>query len=128
MHKPKNDCSCKHLEITDSCFTDFGILLRRIIQHGKQIKIIIVPKTLRQKIIISDSHGDIMTGHENKNKTKERIMSSYWRPGIDTEIDIHIKSCDKCQRTRKNKRGSSTTFTSPLPQCSELNICTYLNN
>ena len=61
-----------------------------------------------------------MTGHESKNKTKERIISSYWWPGMDTEIDMHIKSCDKCQRTRKKKRGS-TTFASPLPQCSEPN-------
>jgi hypothetical protein len=37
---------------------------------------------------------------------------------MDTEIDINIKSCDKCQRTRKDKRGS-TTFASPLPQCSD---------
>ena len=39
---------------------------------------------------------------------------------MDTEIDMHIKSCDKCQKTRKDKRGS-TTFASPLPQCSEPN-------
>ena len=74
---------------------------------------------LRSKII-ADTHGDVMTGHESKNKTKERIISSYWWPGMDTEIDMHIKSCDKCQRTRKDKRGS-TTFASPLPQCSEPN-------
>jgi hypothetical protein len=51
-----------------------------------------------------------MTGHESKN----------FMPGMDTEIDIHIKSCDKCPKTRKEKKGS-TTFSSPLPQCSEPN-------
>ncbi len=48
-------------------------------------------------------------------KTKPKPKPSYWWPGMDTEIDIHIKSCDKCQRTRKDKR--LTTFASPLPQC-----------
>jgi hypothetical protein len=54
---------------------------------------------------ISDMRGDLMTGHKRKDKTKERIMSSYWWPGIDTEIDIHIKSCDKCQKNRKEKEA-----------------------
>jgi hypothetical protein len=35
------------------------------------------PKTLRSKII-TDTEGDLMTGHESKNKTKERIILSCW--------------------------------------------------
>jgi hypothetical protein len=65
-----------------------------------------------------------MTGHESKNKAKERIISSYWWPGMDTELEILIKSCDKCQRTSKDKRRS-TTFASPLPQSSEPNHRVY---
>jgi hypothetical protein len=45
---------------------------------------------------------------------------------MDTEIDIHIKSCDKSQRTRKDKRGS-TTFASPIPQCSKPNQRIYMD-
>jgi hypothetical protein len=78
-----------------------------------------VPKTLRQKINVA-THGDIMTGHESKKKIKKIIISSYWWPGMDTEMDIHMKSCDKCRRTRKDRRGS-TTFASPLPQGFEPN-------
>jgi hypothetical protein len=47
-----------------------------------------------------------MTGHESNNKTTERKISSYWWPGMDTEINIHIKSCDKCQRKRKEKEAA----------------------
>jgi hypothetical protein len=70
--------------------------------------------------IIPDMQGDVMIGHESKNKTRERLILSYWWPGMETEIDIFIKRCDKCQKTRKEKRGS-TTFASLLPQCSEPN-------
>jgi hypothetical protein len=77
-------------------------LWRRIIRHVKQKTVVIAPKSLRPKII-SDTHADIMTGHKSKNQTKKRIFSSYRWPGIDTEIDIHIKSCDKCQRTQKTR-------------------------
>jgi hypothetical protein len=61
-----------------------------------------------------------------RRKTKERIISSYEWPGMDTEIKIHIKSCNKCQRTRKDKRGSRT-FASPLPQYSEPNQRIYMD-
>jgi hypothetical protein len=107
------------LEIAYSCFTDGGILWKRITRNGKQKTVIDTPKSMRYKIIL-DMHSDVMIGHENKNKTKERLISSYWWPGMDTEIDIHIKSCDKSQKTTKEKRGS-IMFGSTLPQCSEPN-------
>jgi hypothetical protein len=57
-----------------------------------------------------------MTGHESKTKTKEKIISPHWWRGMDTEIEIYIKSCYKCQRTQKEKRGSTIrkSFTSVL--------------
>ena len=119
MHTHNNNCNCKHLEIADSFFTDGGILWRHITRHGKQKTVLLTPKSMRNKIN-KETHGDIMTGHESKNKTNERIISSYWWPGMDPEIDIHIKMCEKCRSTRKEKRGS-TTFASPLPQSSEPN-------
>jgi hypothetical protein len=57
---------------------------------------------MRSKIIL-DMHRDEMNGHESKNKSNERIMSFYWWPEMDTKIDIHIKTCDRCQKTRKEK-------------------------
>jgi hypothetical protein len=108
-----------HVLQMDAC-----ILWRRLLRHGKQKTVIVVPHNLRQKII-SVTDGDIMTVHESKNKTKERIISYYWWTGIGTEINIRIKSCDKCQRTRKDKR-EIITFASPLPQCSEPNQRTDL--
>jgi hypothetical protein len=38
MHRYKTMCSCKHLEIANSCFMDDGILWRKIQRHGKQKK------------------------------------------------------------------------------------------
>jgi hypothetical protein len=108
---------------------DNGILRKRLLRHGKQKTVIVVPQTLRQKVI-SDTHGDIVTGHESTNKTKERIISSYWWKNMDTEISLHIKSCDKCQRARKKKRSSTTLlalYFSVLSQLKDL-IWTYLDH
>ena len=115
----KSTCKCQKLEIAKTCFMDQGLLWRRTLRHGKQRTVLIVPKSLREKVI-SNTHADIMTGHESSSKTKERILTSYWWPGMEGQIETHIKSCDKCQKTSKEKRGS-TTFITPLPQCNEPN-------
>jgi hypothetical protein len=51
-------------------------LWKRTTRHGRQKTVLVAPKTLRSKIITS-THGDIMTGHEGKNKTKEKIILLY---------------------------------------------------
>ena len=68
------------------------------------------------KQLMSEVHGNIMYGHEGQYKTKERIIQSYWWPGMDNSINRHLKSCDRCQKTKKEKR-QTTNFVSPLPQC-----------
>ena len=35
---------------------------------------------------------------------------------MDKHIDDHLRQCDKCQKTKKEKRAT-TNFVSPLPQC-----------
>jgi hypothetical protein len=76
----------------------------------------VTPKSLRNKII-EVTHGTLMTGHESTNTTKERIMTSYWWPGIDDQINKHISKCDKCQRTNQatveNKKGQKAYYNVP---------------
>ena len=107
------------MEVSKTCFIDEGLLWKREMRHNKQKTVLVVPKSLREKVI-KDTHGDLIIGHESTNKTKERILSSYWWPGMTTQIDNHIKACEKCQKTRKDNRESST-FLTPLPQCNEPN-------
>jgi hypothetical protein len=115
----KKACQCSQLEISKSCFMGNGLLWRRLQRLGRQSTVLVTPKSMREKVI-QETHGTLMTGHESTNKTKERIMNSYWWPGMDDQIEKHVAKCDKCQRTRKDKRPS-TTFITPLPQCSEPN-------
>ena len=118
MSKKKN-CQCKQLEVAKSCFMKNGILWRRLTRHGKQKTLLGTPASLRDKII-KDTQRDMMTGQESVNKTKERILASYWWLEMDGRIENHITTCDKCQKTRKDKRPT-TKFLTPYPQCSEPN-------
>ena len=60
---------------------------------------LVTPASLRDKII-KDTLGEMMTGHESSNKTMERILASYWWPGMTGQIDCHISVCEKCQKTK----------------------------
>ena len=109
------ECLPKMLEIAKSCYIENKILWRRIERNGSKNTVIMVPKSITNQLI-SEVHGNIMYGHEGQFKTKERILQSYWWPGMDKHINEHLQQCEKCQRTKKEKRAT-TNFVSPLPQC-----------
>jgi hypothetical protein len=99
----------------ENCFVERDILWKRIDRYGTQTTVIVVPASI-VKQLMSEVHGNIMYGHEGQYKTKERIIQSYWWPGMDNSINRHLKNCDRCQKTKKEKR-QTTNFVSSLPQC-----------
>ena len=105
----------KLLEEANSCFIENGILWKRLDRNGSQSTVIVIPASI-VKQLISEVHGNIMYGHEGQYKTKERIIQSYWWPGMDQSINDHLQRCETCQKTKKPKQAT-TNFVSPLPQC-----------
>jgi hypothetical protein len=58
-----------------------------------------VPETMVNKLL-TGMHGDMLYGHEGQNKTKERILQSYWWRGMDQDINIF---CQNVTNARKQK-------------------------
>ena len=78
-----------------------GILYRiwsRVDGLGECSKQIMVPKTLRRKVmeIALDS---IFRGHLGIKKTKDRIQTNFYWPGMQGDITSFFRSCDVCQKT-----------------------------
>jgi hypothetical protein len=69
--------------------------------------------------ILSNAHGHILAGHDGILKTKERILQSYYWPGMDQDIQLHIQKCHQCQ-LRKPSRLPPPLM-SLLLQCSAPN-------
>ena len=72
-----------------------------------------VPRAITEQLI-SEVHGNIMYGHEGQFKTKERILQSYWWPGMNQHINEHLRQCEKCQKNKERKNGNykfCVTFT-----------------
>ena len=75
-------------------------LLRRTYtnQLGRTIKQIVVPKGMRNKVL-SLAHDPMFAGHLGIKKTSDRILASFFWPGITGDVTRYCRSCGVCQRT-----------------------------
>ena len=61
-------------------------------------KQIMVPKILRRKVM-EVAHDSIFGGHLGIKKTKDRIQTNFYWPGMQGDITSFCRSCDVCQKT-----------------------------
>ena len=102
------------------CFLEKDIVWRRLTRHDAQPRtVLLLPQALAAEIV-SEAHGQLLTGHNGIAQTKERILQSYYWPNIDLDVALHIQACQKCQSRRKDDRPKPHLLT-PLPQCSDNN-------
>jgi Integrase zinc binding domain len=55
-------------------------------------------------MILYNTHSDPLAGHFSVEETYKRIKICYYWPQMFNDVRTYVKSCDKCQRRRKNKR------------------------
>ena len=83
-------------------FEEQGILYRHVRGYPgsppQGVKRVLVPKELRTEVV-KLAHESIMSGHLGSKKTLERILTSFYWPGIGAEVKRFCLSCDICQRT-----------------------------
>ncbi len=81
-------------------FIDQSVLWKKISAQdswdAQPRAVLFVPTKLRQQLIC-EAHGKLLTGHNGIQKTKERLLTSYFWPNMDFDISNHIKSCLQCQ-------------------------------
>jgi len=56
------------------------------------------PAGLRQRVMTL-AHAGVMSGHQGVHRTLERVIKSFWWPGMSTDVNLFRHSCDICQRT-----------------------------
>ena len=59
---------------------------------------IVVPTKLRNKIL-KLAHEARMGGHLGRKKTKHRISTHFFWPGLTADVKIFCETCDECQKT-----------------------------
>ena len=72
---------------------------------GKIVKQLLVPKQQRLAVLRL-AHDAILSGHMGVRKTKGKILTSFWWPGVDKDVRNYCRSCDICQKTVAKGRVS----------------------
>ena len=78
-----------------------GVLYKirnRVDGLGECSKQIMVPKTLRRKVMVV-AYDSIFGGHLGIKKTKDRIQTNFYWPGMHGDITSFCRSCDMCEKT-----------------------------
>ena len=59
---------------------------------------LVLPRELRDGVM-EVAHDSILGGHLGAQKTKDRIISNFYWPGVQADVTRYCQSCDICQRT-----------------------------
>ena len=102
----------------DDCFVQDGVVWKRLDKQHNFRPVLLTPPHLKNKII-SEAHGQELSGHFGVLKTKEKILDSYFWPNMENDISDHLQKCHKCQMTKPNRNPPQ--LLTPLPQCTEPN-------
>jgi transposase InsO family protein len=106
------------LRTADDCFVQNGVVWKRLDKQHNFRPVMLVPPHLKDQII-SEAHGQELSGHFGILKTKEKILDSYFWPNMESDISDHLRRCRRCQMTKPNRNPPQ--LLTPLPQCTEPN-------
>ena len=67
------------------------------------VKQLLVPQKLRTKVL-KLAHETLLGGHLGIQKTLDRVMSSFYWPCLQSEVNLFCRSCDLCQKTTPKGR------------------------
>jgi len=99
-------------------FVENGVLCREHTstpRTGKRVtRQVVLPKVLREGVM-QVAHDSILGGHLGSQKSVDRILSSFYWPGIVGDMKRFCASCDICQRTMpKGRVGRVPLGTTPM--------------
>lgn len=68
------------------------------VENGKVYCQLVVPESYRERVM-KLAHESIMSGHMGTQRTLDRILTSFYWPGITSDVKRFCQSCDICQKT-----------------------------
>ena len=68
------------------------------VEHGNTYHQVVVPGQFRKQVMHL-AHETLFGGHQGAKKTSDKILSSFYWPGITSDVVRYCRSCDVCQRT-----------------------------
>ena len=101
-----------------SCIVQENLLKIELKRNGIERLVLVLPAR-HHAAVLAEAHGSLLGGHAGEFKTVERILSSYWFPGVHNDVSEFIKECPVCLRNKKFE-GKNTPL-EPLPASTVMN-------
>ncbi|CAG2251384.1 unnamed protein product [Mytilus edulis] len=103
------DAKAFHYEIDNGILYHFFNARSRSLPKGQNmVKQLAIPRTLRKEVLEA-FHDNIVGCHQGEERTYEAVRQRYYWPNMYTDIKTYIKTCEICQRSKRN------THSHPLP-------------
>ena len=78
-----------------------GVLMRASADAHTLVHQVLLPLALQEEAL-RDAHD--RSGHFGAVKTYQRLRATYYWPGSRASVDVYVKSCDGCQRSKTKAR------------------------
>ena len=93
----------EHYDIVDGILYHwFQRRVRKVDENLRFVKQIALPRVLRKDALRSYHDGIAGGGHLGVEKVKTTLYQKYYWPGMHRDIVAYIKSCDRCQRAKRD--------------------------
>ena len=98
-----------------------GLLYRKCLtsRHLEKVgKLYLVVPCKCRPIVLNVAHENPLAGHYSHRKTEQKVTDQFFWPGMGTDIRVHCRSCDKCQRFSQKGRVRPAPL-QPMPIVTE---------
>ena len=101
--------------IAKSCFVEDGLVWHKSCRPGYRDKVLLyAPESVRNRIIQA-AHLTREAGHGGTARTANRVMLSYWWPGIHRQVEDFAKACSRCLTAKSTLPPPADLRPLPIP-------------
>ena len=113
--KSPDDSYIRKIErIAANCTLQDGLIWHLQQRKGRRPqKQLVVPQPLHT-LLLQVAHESWAAGHGGEAKTLDRLLTTYWWPGITTDVNTFVRRCPICQSRKGRKPIPAPLFENPL--------------
>ncbi|MCG8048682.1 MAG: RNase H-like domain-containing protein, partial [Candidatus Thiodiazotropha endolucinida] len=85
------------------CLVD-SVLYRNTVLDDQQTRQLVLPSKFKD-IVLKHLHDDV--GHQGRDRTLSLVRSRFFWPGLESDVENKVKSCDRCIKRKTPPRPSA---------------------
>ena len=92
-----------------------GLLVYSTDGSRRTSNVVVLPTTMRQEVL-NLVHNHALSGHMGRDRTWERLRGLVWWPGMKSDLDRYVSSCEFCQLAKPTKHTPMIPVAPEIPR------------